>query len=271
MSTVLDFVFGKKKEKSSSKPVDVTPPELEALRGPFAEALTKLFAAGDSDQLSGIPKFSGSLTAPIGQNEQDILALLRNKIGQNDALISDTLSGQFLPGQPGANPFIDAAIRAAQRPTLEGLTQTLTRDLPGRFTAAGQFVQPRGSSAFDTAAALATRGAANALGDIATNISAGAFESERGRQQEAIQLNQREVESTIENLRAQALPRIIEDLGVERGLAEFQNRIGLLLQALATATGAPLVTVGQQQSSKGSSQQGIFSQLFPQGLGNLAG
>lgn len=90
-------------------------------------------------------------------------------------------SGQARTFEPGSNPFMDAAIQAAIRPVQEGLTQQLTRELPGRFTQAGQFVQPQGSSAFDRAAALASTGAANAMTDAAGKISFASTEAERDR------------------------------------------------------------------------------------------
>lgn len=253
------------KQTSFSGPRDVTPKVFKELREPFANVLQQLFGAEEGDPLSGIPQFEGPLAAPLGQGEAEALDVLRGQLtGPRSDLINKTIQGEFLT--PETNPFLQAMIEAAQRPTLQGLTEVLDRTLPGRFTQAGQFVQPEGSSAFDRAAAIATRGAADALSDIATNIAGAAFESERGRQQEAIQLGQQEVETTINNLQAQALPRLIEDLGLERGLSEFQNRIQAILQALSVATGAPLTTIAQQSSASGtaSSQRGIT-----QGIGDF--
>lgn len=81
-------------------------------------------------------------------------------------------------------------------------------------------------------------------------------ENERGRQQEAIQLGQQEVQTLTQNLQAQALPRLIEELGIERGLAEFQNRMNALLQALAVVSGSPISQVGQV--SRGESDSFAF-------------
>ena len=272
MGSIVKTLFGgsetKSKSVQSSKPVDITPPEVEGLRGDFVSALSSLLSGPGLDS---IPSFGQPNVAPLQGRESQVLdTLLADLQGPRGGLINQTIEGNFLPGQPGANPFLQATIEAAQRPTLEGLTETLERSLPGRFTAAGQFVQPQGSSAFDRAAAIATRGVANALSDIATNISFGTQEAERGRQQEAIQLGQQEVETLRSNLQAQALPRLIEDLGIQRGLEEFQVRLNALLQALGVATSTPLQTVGQvsegRSTSRGESQPGIFNALFPKGL-----
>lgn len=267
MTNVLRTIFGGSKTQSTaqSAPVDVQASEFKKLRGPFSDTLLKLIQGG------GTPEYTGPLTEPLGNAEKDILSYLQSNTGSGSPArgpLDATLRGDFLPGGANANPFLDAAIRAAQRPTLEGLEEVLSRVLPGRFTAAGQFVQPQGSSAFDRAAAIASRGAANSLADIATNISAGAYESERGRQQQAITLNQQEVDTTIKNLQAQALPRLIQENGIDRALQLFQQRTASLLQLLQTLGGVTAPVVGQQSSSQSSGQSinNPFSALFPKGL-----
>jgi len=174
--------------------------------------------------------------------------------------LTQALSGNFLPGQPGANPFLNASIDAASRPILQGLQDLLTRELPGRFTQAGQFTNPRGSSPFDFAAARATGDAAHALGDIGTKLAFQTQEAERGRQQEAVSLSQQQVQTMLTNLQAQALPRLIADLGLERGQEVFKTRLQALLQALGVVTNAPLQTVAT--SSKSSQSTGILPSLF---------
>lgn len=290
-----DFLFGgsesesksqytslaKSKSKEKSKTIDVTPTQYKGLRNPVADALRAL-TTGNSGVLSGIingiPGPSGPLVAGLGANEQAVLNQLQQETGPNNLrkqLLDKTLAGGFLPGN-GSNPFLDATIRAAQRPTLQGLQEQLERSLPGRFTAeGGQFVQPRGSSAFDRAAALATRSASDTLGDIATNLSYQTYEAERGRQQEAIQLSQQEVDTVVKNLEAQALPRLIQDQGIERGLELYQNKIQALLQALSLAADASLQygtkSKGRSRSksksqgtskSSSDSQNGAFPALF---------
>lgn len=260
----LDSIFGggEQKNKSVTKPVDMTPPELSGLRSPFADALKALLGTSTGGGLSGIPAPTGPLAAPMGAGETAALSTLTQDDplqAQRRALLSSTMQGNFLPGQPGANPFLQASIEAAQRPTLQGLEDTLSRVLPGRFTQAGQFVNPQGSSPFDFAAARATGDVAREVGDIATRMSFGSHEAERGRQQETIQLGQQEVQTMVTNLQAQALPRLIEDMGIERGQKIFQERLQALLQALGVITQTPLQTVASQQKSTGSqtTQTGI--------------
>lgn len=212
------------------------------------------------------------------------------------------------------NPFLQAAIEAAQRPTQQALEETLSRTLPGRFTQAGQFVQPQGSSAFDRAAALATRGASDSLADIATNMSYQAYdanaqrqfeaqqatqaqqaeaaaqelerrgqfeeaartrqaaateselnrnaqqqEAERQRQQEAALaqpgVSSQEINNLLANLQAQALPRTIQDLGIERGLEQFNNQVNALLSTLGITAGVTRPVVGNTSSSSSGGVQ----------------
>jgi hypothetical protein len=267
---VLRALFGGSQQKAQSGPVDATPGDVSALRQNWGATLSSLFSQG------GRPAYDGPLVAGITQPEQDVLGQLQNSGMGRQGYLESVIGGQFLPGQGGANPFLDAAIRSAQRPTLQGLEETLGRTLPGRFTQAGQLLNARGgtgvgsgggSSAFDRAAAIATRGASDTLGDIATNISSANFEGERNRQQQAVQLGQQEVSSLVQNLQAQGLPRLIEDLGIERGLAEFQSRTQSLLQALQIATGAGgLTNIANQSTASGTSQGGAVNALIPKGL-----
>lgn len=275
-----------------------------------------------NDILNGIPTYQGPLTAGIGANEQTLLDQLMNQSGQGTGsqtagpsspameYLNKVLGGEFMPagstpGSLGAfadmfkgaqretgystdeiNPFLTAAIEAAQRPTLQGLEETLSRTLPGRFTQAGQFKQPGGSSAFDRAGAIATRGAGDAMADIATNLSYATMEAERGRQFEAQEgarsrestalqdqlgrdftgtenernrqneaagltttVNAQEVDTLVKNLQAQALPRLIEEFGIERGMEQFTNRMNTLLATLGIGAGVTAPVIGQKSES----------------------
>lgn len=259
--------------QSFGRPIDLNPMAFQNARTPFIEMLMQKGANPDT--------YNGPLNSPLGANEKDLLDQLMPMTGPGttrSGYLENVLQGNFLPGQ-GGNPFLDEAIRSAQRPTMDALTEVLGRTLPGRFTAAGQFIQPQGSSAFDRSAAIATRGAADAMGDIATKMSFGNYEAERGRQQEAVGLAREEVNATISNLQSQALPRLINELGIERGLALFQQKTQSLLETLKilAAVTAPTIgnetgseqIAGQQSSSSGSGSstayKGIFDSIKPFG------
>lgn len=317
-----EFIFdergGSDERKKLWKPAQATQPTTQ----PGTGTTQPTGPFNPNDILGGIPFYQGPTKADIGANEQTLLNQLMGLTGSGTggttagpnsealAYLSKVMGGDFMGAnatpesltsfaqmlqgaaqQPGyqaneANPFLNAAIEAAQRPTIQALEETLSRTLPGRFTQAGQFTQPQGSSAFDRAAAIATRGAGDALADIATNLSYATMEAERGRQFEAqegararesealtgelqrifqgqqaerdrqneaagltSQVKAQEVDTLVKNLQAQALPRLIEEFGIERGMEVFNNRMNGLLSALGITAGVTQPTIAQQSKS----------------------
>lgn len=303
--------MGANSSKSSSKPVDMTPQAFKDLQGPFADVVSNLigqYVPGGSEAIMGGYKGPTTTGGPSA-NEQSTLDKLQqtttnnpaaggladagadptaagntaNQLGNaaagdignfTQALGAGTQTGAFGIGEDGQNPFLQSYIQAAQRQTSQALEETLGRTLPGRFAMAGQRTQPGQSSAFDRAAAIATRGTADALGDIATNISYDAYSDAANREAEAVnselqrrsqtansamdrstQVQSQEVDNLIKNLQAQALPRMIEDLGIERGMEVFNNRVNSLLSTLGIAAGATRPVI----ASEGKSSSGGFS------------
>jgi hypothetical protein len=270
---------GRNKSRSNSSAVDMTPQSFSDLQSPFARVLQGVFTNGFD-----MPK--GPYTAPATGAERGLTGQLintPNTSGTAERFLDKTMAGGVknpLASNPfgkSVNPFLTKTIRAAQRPGLQGLEETLGRTLPGRFTQAGQFTQPQGSSAFDRAAAIATRGVADANADIATGIGAAAFEGERGRQLQqnvasadfenneanrgvqAAELQQGITNSEISNmttkLQAAALPRLIEQYGIDKGLELFESQMDAMLAALGVAAGVTrpvIATTGDSKSSGGS-------------------
>lgn len=223
---------------------------------------------------SPLPTYNGPLTGQMSGNENTLLGNLMTQqsqgggaAGTNDYL-SSVLQGNFMPGSPNGNPFLSGAITAAQRTTMNNLTDTLSRALPGYFTANGQMISPNnkgsgGSSAFDTAAALATQGAANAMGDIASNVSNNAYNTGISQMQGAAGLSQQEISNTINNLQAQSLPRMITELGIERGMSLYQTNLNGVLNLLQTLGGIAKPVIGNTTTSTSTGNQtpGILPDL----------
>lgn len=255
----------------SSTTSNYTNPALSGLGGNLADTLKQVLASFSSQTVNAgnpLANAGAAPQAPVSSQEQTLLDQLTKQTGPGTdsvAYIKSVLGGNFLPGQPGANPFFDAAVKAAQRPTLEGLQETLSRSLPGRFTIGGQQTQSNagdqgGSSAFDRAAAIATRGAANAIGDIATNMGNTQYSAERNQQTVAAGLDQAQVDQTIKGLQAAALPRLIQQNGLDKGLALFQQQTANLLEFLKTIGGVQAPTLGTNAVSS-SSNSGASSTL----------
>jgi hypothetical protein len=168
------------------------------------------------------------------------------------------MSGAYLPGGAKANPFTDAMIQSAQRNTMQNLQEGL-RGYAGQFTRNGQLIQDNtgdqgGSSAFTRAAAVLGRGAASTLGDIATGIMNNVYNTGRQLQQGAANLSMEDVKLMSQNLKDQALPRLIQQLGIENGMQVFQNNVAAILETLRTVGGiaAPVVASNSQMTGTGA-------------------
>ncbi|MFC4353392.1 hypothetical protein ACFOW6_17755 [Fodinicurvata halophila] len=268
--------------------------------------------------LAGIPGLEGPFVAPMSQQEQQLV----DKIGQagknqqnpmarelldfttaggftgrinpfqsvpgSQQALEDTVGGKFL--SPESNPHLQGAIEAAQRPVIQQFEEQTIPNLRSEFTAAGQMIQPEGSSPFDMAVARAQSGLMNELGDISSQMSMQNYAQERGRQMDAIsqglqaeqltqqtqqqersrqmdavaqglQMDRTQLENMIESLRASALPRIVEQQGIDAGVQEFQRRMDTLMRALEMTAGVSSPTVATQPGTPGT----------PGAIGPLAG
>jgi len=228
-----------------TKPKDLTPALFAGLRPEIAAALEQLIATGgagfgEAPSATGGAGINAPLVAPITAAETSTLGQLGAGVAPsatatagNDLLLR-TIQGQFL--DPASNPFLAAAIQAEQDRLAENFRLIEAPLLQSRFTRAGQSIQPQGSSAFDTAAAIGLRGLSSAQGDIATRLLAENFARERGAQQQAVtqtqQISSDETQRLVQSLQAQALPRLIEQHGIDAGLEEFRRRMEMILAAL---------------------------------------
>lgn len=263
MTNLFQDIFGGSTSTSTSTPQNMNP---------FTSSLGGAVNTLGNNLAGGLPQYTGQLAAPMSGNEGDTLATLMQQQGQGGGVqgtndyLANVLKGNMMPGSPGGNPFLQNAITAAQRTTTDNLSNTLSRSLPGYFTANGQMISPNnngqgGSSAFDYAASNATKGAANAMGDIASNISNNAYNTGVQQMQGAAQLSQAEVSNTINNLQAQALPRMIQQLGITNGLQLYQTNLTGVLTLLNTLGGIAKPVVGQQGESSGTSTPGILPDI----------
>lgn len=281
MSFVGDMLGGD--SGSPSQVVDTTPDEFVGLRGPIAQSIRQIINRG------GSPQFQGQTTADISGNEQALLDQIFGATTNNPFsdtarnTLTQTAQGQFL--SPDSNPFLQQTIEAAQRPIIQQFEEQVLPNTRSQFTNAGQFIQATGgnesgSSPFDVAQNRAGRDFINSLGDISTNIASQNFQAERGRQQEAAMsapgFEAAELESLVQGLQAQALPRMIEQQGIDTGLEEFRRSIGDLLQILSLggSLGTPQTQVlpGSQGSAGFLSQAGggLASGLGMAGANQLA-
>ncbi len=235
---------------SPQQVVDTTPSEFQALRAPTSNSLQNIIGS-----IQGSGRFDPNqadlsrLSAPLSGTEQGLVDRIGGLAGgptalqdQGRGLLSQTLSGQFT--DPASNPFLQSTLDTATR-RINEQNQTNNSALIGQFKRAGATLRSDpnrvGSSAFLNQARLGERDRLNAIGDVTGNILSQNFQQERNRQQQGIQqaeqISTQDIGNAIEGLKATALPRLIEDLGIQRGIAEFNERISRLLQTLQLSGG----------------------------------
>ena len=214
--------------------------------------------------------------------------------GQEDIL--KTLGGSYL--NPSSNPYLSATIESAIAPLRSEWENTILPNLKLGFTKAGQTITGFGSSPFDRAASLASNEYMRNIADIGTKIAGQNYQSERDRMLQALGLGQQatgqeigaqtsnisgrlaqqgqnlaeranQTQELVTTLQSVALPRLIEQYGLDQGVTEFRNRLNVLMQLLNQQAGLSVGTtvqgIGQSQP-----QQGQLGDLLA-GAGGLAG
>lgn len=216
-----------------STQTDVTPDEFQDLRQPVSRGLQGIIGS------EGGPTFRGPFTAPIGQQEQTALQNVQGFGGNNllqnqsDAFLQSQIEGRAL--SPESNPFLQQTIEAATRPLFRAFDD---RELQERalFGRAGQKLQE--SSPFAQARSRATEGLLSAVGDVSGRIAGENFQRGLDRQQQAVNQVQATQQARFQQARgileASALPRLIQQFGIDQGKREFDRRMQMFLAALQT-------------------------------------
>lgn len=257
--------------------IDAAPEEFAGLRQPLADALRRFLTSNPSLSTPAYDPATGTVPqAGMTGNENTLLNQIFQTATQGTPLttagnanLQSTIQGNYL--SPQSNPFLQASIDAAQKAAVDTYQQVALPQQRVQFTRAGQMVQPGGSSPFERAAALGAGNLARDVGNIATQISAGNYESERGRQFEAQEQGRadlaNQLNSTIATLQASALPRLIQQNGIDQGLAQYNQMLAQFLQSLGIAGGVS----GSQPVVLGGTSGGDDGGSFLGGIGDLLG
>lgn len=243
---------GESKSKSGTR--DLQDEIFQALRPEIADLFKSFFP--DIAEATG--EFEGPFAAPVSGQEQAFVDRLAG--GELDQLTEGqraaaqhrlgTIQGDRLTPGEQFEPFARAIREQFQEGTLESV---------GKFTAAGQTVQ--NSSPFARSEAIRSRGLSDALARVGADI----FKTERGFQEQAAageeaqtaaraQAQAARAEALTSRLSAVALPRLVADLGLERGQDEFARRMEVLLNILGLSVQATQVVPAP--FSKSSSAEG---------------
>ncbi len=246
--------FGGGGSSASSKPKDLTPEEFVAKRGLVADTLSNTIQGGG-------PQITGPFAAPVSGAEQFGLDKLQAGVfreGGLGAAQDDFLRGALSGGQQ--NPFLQETIDAATRSFTENAQLEELRDR-AMFTSGGQKLQ--GSSAFTEDRLRDMRDKQSQVADTASQI---AFQDHALRAQQQIEaaalVNARFSEMR-ESISTLALPRLVEQFGLDKANEEMERRIA----AIESATAA----LGNLSSPQGQIGQVSNSSSFNFGVGGLGG
>lgn len=223
--------FNVSRSRNRSRPYDYTPSEFVNLRDEVSETIDMILRTG------GGPRYPGPFVAPITEAELENLSWLQDLQAPTRAqdlgedLRERTLAGDFL--DPESNPFLRDYVRAAQEDVRESYDEgeMARRAL---FARAGHSLPS--SSPFAHAQVKGQDEYGEAISDIATQVYAGAYAAERELQTVAMDQERQAVAQrwiiAIQNLEAQALPRLIAQMGIDRAIEEHYRRQELLMAAL---------------------------------------
>ena len=269
--------FGTTKSRSSSKTKDLQAQQFKDLRGPYADVLAGAFPYL-TDFFSGGEQFGGvddgrldDLRAPMTPGEEGALNRLNFQLaGDPNQILSDELIGSTLRGEylsPETNPGFADLLSYTNRAISDEFNK---EDLEQRalFARAGQDLPE--SSPFAQASVDLSKARMDAIGRNTAALTSGIYESERGRQVQAIEQRRAnasfEFERQFEGLQANALPRLIDEIGFERGFAEYKSRIDSLMLALgitADVTAPALGTFSRGSSFTQSGGGGVMGGKGP--------
>lgn len=226
--------------ESKSKPKDLTPREFKAQRGFIADLLNQR-AQGN------VGTIEGPFAAPITAAEQAGLNSLNESVfgasglgAANDAFLKDALAG----GQQ--NPFLQETINAATRPILEDAALQELRDR-AQFNLSGQKIQ--GSSAFAEDRQRSLRDTERTVGDVASQISYQDFARRTQAQLEASALSNARFQEQRDAITTLALPRLIEQYGIDGANQEMARRMASIEQAIGMLSQLTTPTPVQESSS----------------------
>jgi hypothetical protein len=255
-------------QQSSTRAKDLTPDEFKELRPYIADVFQKSFP--DITKFLGgdlsfeAPENLDAYRAPLSGGEQrelgELNALGESRESSTDVLSRDlldrTIRGDFLT--PEDNPNLRNVISLTNRAINDSFNdQGLEQQ--GLFARAGH--QLNESSPFAQAQGGLNADRLNAIADATAQLAFGVGEAERGRQVQALELNQGETreqakfefDRQLNLLAANALPRLIDEIGFDRAFTEYQSRINALSQALGLAAGVTPATPVSESKSFGVS------------------
>lgn len=249
--------YAQNQSSSKTRTADYQAGAYKDLRKPVSQTIQDLLAgAGTGDTLAGIPSYQGQTNAPITAAEQNYLSQMQNSatnqspnVQAANSLTGDTLAGKYL--DPASNPFLQSSINAAIQPLRQQYNDVTMPGLRAQFTLNGQTLQGEGSSPFAREYARAANDLNTQIGNISSNMAGQNYTNERNNQMQAVTnanaQQQQQFNQLYQTLQASALPRLIQQQGLDKGLQNFNQQVNWLMQVLG---------LGAQSSQPVMSQTG---------------
>lgn len=165
--------------------------------------------------------------------------------GPTSSYLTDVVGGKYL--DPSSNPYLRSTYDLASKAVTDNYRDAVLPAINSRFALAGQ----SGSGNFAGAFARSNDALGGSLRDLGTQIYGGAYESERGRQQQAApllaadRLNRLDLQRGVGEQRQAYQQSLIDDL-VSR-FDFYQNEPAQRLSRYASLLGNP-ITLSQSKS-----------------------
>ena len=204
-------------------------PALTNFRAPGASQGLQNFQAPGVNQ--GLQNFQAGGPGQALQNYQTTAFNPSGSLGGLEALQS-AARGDYLPGQEGANPYLDDTYDMAARRMNQNYEQSVLPGLNATFANAGRSY----GGAHGLASGRAAEGHSQSLQDLSTRMYGNAYETERGRQMQAAgMLGDQRLQGDAQRLSAQQHSDS-QRLGQALGMSDHALRgQGLNLQAATEA------------------------------------
>jgi hypothetical protein len=220
------------------------------------------------------PGPGSNYVAPMTQQQTDVMnqqVALGQSIANgtnplsaaSNAQLLKTINGDYL--SPNSNPFLNAAIQAAQFNTQQQFQNTVVPQLLSRYTGGNQEVQGQGSTAFANEANQSALDYEQTQAGTAANMESANYTAERQNQIAAItqagQVTQEQLTALTTAAQAAQLPQLVQDLGLQRGLQQYNTNVNNVLEVLRIAGGLSSPTIASTATSSGSSSPGLLGDI----------
>lgn len=237
--------------EASSSQYDMTPPQYAGLRNAFADVFGTNYGNFRNRMTRG---YQGDYAADITPEEQDLVDQLSGFGGTispaqraaEDARLA-TLRGDHLVPTEQFKPWVTAINEAFDEGTLQNV---------GMFTGAGHDVQD--SSPFARSEAIREKARVDAIAKAGTDIylherdlQETAAAGEEGQAAARRGVDAAEIQNLVDRLSATQLPRLIADMGLERGTAQWNEEINNLLGLFGMGVQASMPTLATSSRSGG--------------------